>query len=344
MKLSGGKADAFIKNPPAGIKGILLFGPDAGLVRERGALLCKLYAGDEAEFSVHELTGDAVRKDPAVLADMGSALSLMGGEPVVRVRDTSDSIVSTIESWMDEGGGINPGIFEAGELAPRSKLRKAFEKRKDAAAIGCYPDEGQSLEAVVRQHMRDNGVALGQDAMPGILARLGTDRLAIRQELDKLVLYAGGPNQGGTLSGVDVEAAIGDVKTASMDDLAFATASGNSEKLAAGLDLALVEGLAPVALLRAVQRHFDRLLLVKAAMTAGEDVGVAMKKLRPPVFFKLESAFRTQVQRWPETDLIKCLQLLMTAERDCKSGLTIDRAVFERALLQICQVARRQFR
>lgn len=344
MKLSGGKADAFIKNPPMGIKGILLFGPDAGLVRERGKSLCKFYAGDDAEFSIHELTGDAVRKDPAILADMGSALSLMGGEPVVRVRDISDNIVGIIDSWLEGGGGVNPGIFEAGELAPRSKLRQAFEKRKDAAAIGCYPDEGQSLEAVIRQHMRENGVALEQDAIPGIVARLGTDRLAIRQELDKLVLYAGGPNQGGSLSGTDVDAAIGDVKTTSMDELAFAAASGNSEKLAAGLDLALAEGLAPVALLRVVQRHFDRLLLVKSAMTAGEDAGIAMKKLRPPIFFKLENAFRTQVQRWPEADLVKCLQLLMSAERDCKSGLTIDRAVFERSLLQICQVARRQFR
>ncbi len=344
MKLSGGKADAFLKNPPAGIKGVLLFGPDAGLVRERGTALSRLFAGEDGGFSIHELTGDAVRKDPASLADMGSALSLMGGEPVVRVRDIGDAVVGIIESWFDAGGGVNPGIFEAGELAPRAKIRQLFEKRKDAAAIGCYPDEGQSLEAVIRQHMRDQGVTLAPDAMPVILARLGTDRMAIRQELDKLVLYAGGPNQGGTLDGASVDAAIGDVKTASMDELAFAAANGNTEKLAVGLDLAASEGLVPVALIRAVQRHFDRLLSVKSAVEAGDDAGTAMKKLRPPVFFKLESAFRGQVQRWPQKDLLRCLTLLMTAERECKSGLGIDRALFERALMQICQVARRNAR
>ncbi len=345
MKLSGNKAAAFLKKPPPGTLGILLFGPDAGLVRERGTELCALLAGEDGGPAIHEYTGDAIRKDPALLSDAASALSLMGGDPVVRVRDAGDALVSIIEPWFTAGGGINPGIFEAGELAPRSKLRQLFEKHDKAAAIGCYPDEGASLETVVRQHMRDNGITLADGgAVSAVLSHLGTDRMAIRQELDKLVLYAGGPGSGGSLNAADVEAAIGDVKAASMDDLAFATAGGDPRRLAHSLDRAAAEGLAPVALIRTVQRHFDRLLTVKAAEAAGEDPGTAMKRLRPPVFFKTESVFRGQVARWSMADLTRCQRLLVETERDCKSGLAIDQSVFERALLQICQVARRKSR
>lgn len=343
MKISAARADNFLQNPDAAIRAVLLYGPDSGLVRERGQSFAKRQAGNDDNFSISEITGNALKKDGAILSDASRSLSLMSdGEPVVRVRDVADSSVSVIESWLDDGAGLKPAVFEAGELAPRSKLRQLFEKRNDAAAIGCYADEGQSLDAVVRQHLSQAGFSIDRDAMTLLSSRLGADRFAVRQELDKLLLYKGKSED--AVSVEDIDAVIGDVKSSVLGDLAMAVGGGNLPAMLSMLSRARAEDINAVAILRAVQRHFDRLLTVQAEMTAGTRVEDAMKRLRPPVFFKQAPAFTRQATSWPIQHINRALTLLLEAERDCKSGLSIDLALCERALTQITQVARRQNR
>lgn len=341
MKLSGAKADAFVKKPDPKVRAVLLFGPDAGLIRERAKMLVAYFADDSDPFAVTELTGDTLRKDGALLADSSNAMSLMGSAAVVNVRDIGDAHVALIEDWLDAGAGAHPAIFEAGELAPRSKLRATFEKRPDTAALGCYPDEGRDLAGIIREHMSANGVTLERDALPVLMSRLGTDRLAVRQELDKLVMYAGGPGSGATIASADVEASIGDVKTASLDDIAFAVGGGDQKSLGNAMDRAFSEGANAVGVIRAVQRHLDRLHQAKSLAQADGNLQGAIKKLRPPVFFKVVGAFEQQARAWAPNDLARAMTLLLETERDCKSGLDIEQAICERALLQLTQAARR---
>lgn len=343
MKISAGRADNFLSKPDKAVRAVLLYGPDSGLVRERGHSFAKRQAGDDDNFAITEISGDALKKDGALLSDSSRSLSLMSdGDPVVRVRDIADACTPIIESWLDDGAGLKPAVFEAGELAPRSKLRQLFEKRDDAAAIGCYADEGQSLEAVIRQHLSQGNHAIDHDAMALLASRLGADRYAVRQELDKLLLYKGNSEEAVTIT--DVDAVIGDVKSSVLGDLAMAVGGGNLPSMMAMLSRARAEDLNAVAILRAVQRHFDRLLTVQAEVSNGARVEDAMKRLRPPVFFKQADGFSRQARNWPVSHIHRALNILLDAERDCKSGLSIDVALCERALTQITQVARRQSR
>lgn len=343
MKISAARADTFLQNPDAAVRAILLYGPDAGLVRERGQSFAKRQAGQDDSFAITEVSGDALKKDGAILSDASRSLSLMSdGEPVVRVRNVADACASTIESWLSDGAGLKPAVFEAGELAPRSKLRQLFEKRDDAASIGCYADEGQSLDALVRQHLGQVNLSIERDAMTLLTSRLGADRFAVRQELDKLLLYKGNSEKSITVE--DVDAVIGDVKSSVLGDLAMAVGGGDLSAMLTMLSRARAEDINAVAILRAVQRHFDRLLTVQAEMTTGARVDEAIKRLRPPVFFKQAPAFSRQATSWPVPHINRALTLLLEAERDCKSGLSIDVALCERALTQITQVARRQNR
>lgn len=344
MKLSGAKADAFIRTPDEKIRAILLFGPDAGLVRERAKLLVKHFADPDDPFAISELTGDTIRKDGALLSDASNAMSLMGSAAVINVRDVTESVAGTVEGWLNAGAGLKPAIFEASELTARSKLRALFEKDKTAVAIGCYPDEGRDLSSIVRDHLASAGVKINQDAFPLLLNRLGTDRLAIRQELDKLILYAGIPGDNLEITVKDVEMAIGDVKAASLDDIAHAVANGDQKTLSTVLDRAFNEGTTTIGIIRSVQRHLDRLHQTKSFIEKGDSVQSAVKKLRPPVFYKFVNSFEQQAKNWSINDLAKALNLLLLTERDCKSGLDIDRAICERALLQLTQAARRTMR
>ena len=80
MKVSANEADRFARAPRAKIRAVLVYGPDAGLVRERAGILKRSVVEDPSDpFRVTELTGRQLSDDPARLADESAALALTGG-------------------------------------------------------------------------------------------------------------------------------------------------------------------------------------------------------------------------------------------------------------------------
>jgi DNA polymerase-3 subunit delta len=61
VKLSGRKIQQFLESPAPAVRAVLLYGPDAGLVRERADGLVRGVAGDVGDpFRVAELSPDEV--------------------------------------------------------------------------------------------------------------------------------------------------------------------------------------------------------------------------------------------------------------------------------------------
>ena len=85
MQLKGRQIEAFVRRPEPGIRAVLVYGPDAGLVSERIGLLAKSVPGAvEDPFRYAELS-PASLKDRAALNDEAAALSLTGGRRVIVV-------------------------------------------------------------------------------------------------------------------------------------------------------------------------------------------------------------------------------------------------------------------
>lgn len=338
MILKDAKAEAFLRKPTPDVRGVLLYGPDLGLIRERGAVAITAAGGDASDpFAYVELDGSALRGDPARLADEAAAIAFSSARRVVRVRGLSDAVTPAVASWL-ESVGDGFVVLEAGDLAKRSSLRVLMEKAKDAVAIACYVDEGADLGRVIAEHLSAAGLAVEADAQSFLEGCFGGDRGVIRSELDKLIVYAG-ENRRITLA--DVEACVGDSAAASIDAVTMATCGGDTAALDTAVRRAYGEGISPIAILRALQRHLNRLLAVQSRIGAGNTADAAMAGLRPPVFFKAKAAFRRQLQVWPEQRLSQALTLVLDAELDCKTTGLPANTICARALLALAQSARR---
>jgi DNA polymerase-3 subunit delta len=81
-------------------------------------------------------------------------------------------------------------------------------------------------------------------------------------------------------------ALVGDSAQRSLADIALAAGDGAHARMDHALHRAYREGANPVTILRAVSRHFQRLLAVRALVDGGDDLGQAVGRLRPPVFWK----------------------------------------------------------
>jgi len=311
--LKGKAIKSFLAARDERIAVVLLYGPDSGLARERALLLAARVVADLKDpFNALELSDMELKEEPGRLADEIIALSFAGGERVIRLRTSGEAAVKAVQNLLDglDSGHLKPNgmvIIEAGELTPRSGLRKAFEKAKCGVALPCYADGPADVRSLAQEAAAAEELRFDPDALDLVVAILGEDHGISRAEIDKLILYKGpssvrkGP---ASISLEDVRASLVDGLGDAMDDTAGACADGAPDRLASALHKAATAGASPIGLLRAIQRQFARLKSANDHMAAGDSAASAMKKLRPPVFFAEQRAFENRLYKWrgPKVD------------------------------------------
>jgi DNA polymerase III subunit delta len=333
MKCDGREFAALLRGP-ARVRAVLLYGPDAGLVRERGEAAARSVLSDlDDPFCFVELT----RPDIGTLAVEISSLSFTGGRRVVRVREAGDGLAAGLATaCRDPVGSLV--ILEAGELPARSKLRAWAEKEPLAAAVACYAEEGAALKTTIRGLFEAEGVAVAPDALDWLVAHAGSDRGVVRAEVEKLALYAGQDGR------IDIEAAqaiSGDQADLSVEDALFAATRGAIAEADRAAASALSEGSSAVGLIRSAHGHMDRLARVAAMRETGRSAAEAVKSVRPPVFFRRERAMVEAAEIWRPAAITAVQLALREAEMQCKrTGLPAE-AIAHAAVLAIARRAAR---
>jgi DNA polymerase III subunit delta len=337
VKVAPRDFESFARKPAADILAVLLYGPDVGLVRERGdQLVASIAGGLDDPFRVSSVPFASLRDEPSRLRDEAEALSFGGGRRAVRLRDAADGAADAVELLLAAAAGAGMVVLEAGDLGPRSALRRLFEGAKNAAAIPCYRDEGADLQRFVAETLKSAGLQADRDALAYLTGCLGGDRSLTRRELEKLIDYMGPPPEKGVRSVTltDAEACVGDSSEASLDDLVFAAGDGKLVELETILDRVFGEGASPITMLRAAGRHFQRLQLVAGA----GDADAAIARLRPPVFYQRVPRFKAQARRWRPSMLAVALSRLVEAELDCKRTGWPAETIARRTLLEIARL------
>jgi|SRR5215469_1964297 len=338
MKLAPSRIPAFLQRPDPEIRGVLFFGPDAGLVRERADALARTICPDLADpFRVADLSAAVVATDPARLSDEAAQLSLSGGRRVVRVRGAVDALAKLFEEFLDHTPGDALVVAEAGDLTSRSALRRVFEAARGGAAVGCYSDTPRELAVVIRETFAEHQITASRDATLFLVGHLGGDRLLTRSELEKLTLYAG---YGGRIELDDARLSVSDTAALELDDAVMATADGDAPRLERVLGRVFQEGESPVTVIRALLRHLHRLQLLAARLGAGASLEEVLRTARPPVFFKQQDGFRRQLALWAEARLRPQLDRIMKAELRMKTTGLPAETICREAMLAVAQAAR----
>lgn len=341
MKISAGRVDGFVANPDPETVACLVYGPNTGLVRERCDALAKHVLDDPNDpFRAAEVSMASLGDNPARLADELLAMTFDGGRRLVVVRDATDSLTKTLEAALDAAAAAESNalvVIEAGTLSGRSSLRKLCEARSDSAALPSYADEEQSRAEVSRRMLNEAGIGIEPDALRTLTGYLGEDRLSNRREIEKLILFVG---REGTATEADVQAAVGDIGVSSMDDTVLAAADGDLVQLDHAIDRLWAEGGEPVGLVRAAQRHFQRLHRVVGQMNDGVRYEDAARKLRPPVFWKQAGRFQGQTRAWSREQIELALTRLGEAELILKSTGVPGHAACGRTLYAVASMRR----
>jgi len=336
MKISASAADRFVAQPDAGVAAVLLYGPDHGLVKERAEILGRTVVDDlSAPFNVVELEASALKDDPARLSDEANTLSFGGGRRFVRLRGAGDTLTKLIEAYVHEPSPNALLVVEADKLGSRSSLKQLFEAHTSTAAVACYPAEGGDLLRTSEKMLGEYGVSIEKGALALLGQIMGADRAMVRREIEKLALYVG---EGKRATAYDINACLVSSGAVSVDQIALCAADGKAAEADNHYQMALKEGISEVAILRAMQRHFQRLDWVISKMAAGSSVGEAIGGLKPPVFFKVKDRFERQVRRWTAGRVHHALGILTEAETACKQTGAPVELVCGRAIMALSRM------
>jgi DNA polymerase-3 subunit delta len=309
VKLDARQVPAFLRDPRS-CRLVLLYGEDEGLIRERAQHLTKLVAGDLHDpFRVVELDRDTW---PQMSGEM-AALSMIGGRRVVRVRDCADAALAHVTAAM-KGPGTALLILEAPGLG-KGKLRSFAEAAKDAASIGCYPEEGRALTELIRAMFGELGVSAEPDAISWLGETLGGDRSVVRGEIEKLALLAGA---GGRVDMEMARACTGEVAGAQGEDGLMAATTGNAALSDAAVEASIADGLNGIGLIRMALMHLQKMHVARLRMEQGASAADAVRAMRPPVWGTAVSAMTLALGLWPAEALLRAIEEARQTELLCK--------------------------
>ena len=337
--------DRFLSGPPREVRAAVIYGRDRAIVRERAnALAARIVPRPDDPFDVAVVTEGDIDGEPARLYDELSALSLMGGRRLVRLRlddkaSADRTAAEALKAHLD--GQLNPDAFflvEAGALGRDSTLRKEAEKASGSAVIPCYEDEAGDVARLIREGLAKDKVGLTNEALELLRSRLPHERGVARQEIERLALYLG-PGSGVTATPADLEGFLGVEPEASLADAAVDAFGGRLAQAQAGLRRAAQEGEGGPAAVRAMSLHLGRLRRTLTLVGSGAGAQEAAKA--SGVFWKNEKEFLRQARAWT-LPLIDDVQAeLLAADRACKTSGAPDELIAERLALTIAGRARR---
>ena len=333
-------ADRFVARPDPAQPIVLVFGPDAGLVRERVDALVKASVDDVSDpFAFVRIEGEELTANPSRLVEEANTIPLFGGRRAVLVKAGGRNISAALEPVLASPSPDCRVIIEAGDLKKNAPLRALCEKAKAAAALPCYVDNDAALARLIDDEMRSADLAIAPDARAALVVLIGGDRLASRNEVRKLALYAAGKE---TVELADVLAVVSDASDIALDGVLDAAFAGDTRAVESEFGKARAGGASPAAIVSAAIRQVANLHKMKLAVDAGDSIEFAMKRGAPPVHFTREKAVGAALRVWSPARLLRAMAQLAEASLEARRNAGLAESIAQRTLLSIAVSARRR--
>ncbi len=337
--------ERFVASPGHDVRAAIFHGRDLGVVRERASTLAAAVTQrPDDPFDVAILSETDLDSNPGRLLEELTAISMMGGRRLVRLRLSDDrpGADRVAAAALDEHlkGDLNPDAFflvEAVALGREFALRKLAEKSEGCVVVPCYEDEAGDIARFTREALSKDRLTLSADGMELFIGRLPHERGVARQEIERLALFLG-PGSGVSAGAADLVDFLGVEPEASLAEAATDAFGGRLAAAEAGLRRAAREGQAGPPAIRAMSAHLARLRRVATMTANGGTLQEAIK--RADVFWKNEREITRQVRLWTLVELDRVQSDILGADIACKQGGSPAELIAQRLALTVARRAR----
>jgi DNA polymerase III subunit delta len=336
--LKAAQVDAFLARPNPAQPVVLVFGADAGLVRERAEALVRASVDDLNDpFSVVRLEGDLIASEPSRLVEEANTIPLFGGKRAVWVKAGARNFAPAVEILLGAAPRECRVVIEAGELRKNAPLRAICERAKNAAVLACYPDDEKNLPRLIDAEMQVAGLTIAPEARAALVPLLGGDRLASRSELQKLALYVRGKER---VELEDVAAVVTDASALALDLLVDAVFAGKLAEVEFQFTKARNAGTSVGAILFGAARHASLLHKARLAVDDGQSAEAAVGGLW--LHFSRVPLAQAALRAWSSARLQAAIGQIADATLQSRLNADLAEAIVQRLLLSLAMNARRK--
>ena len=321
--------------------GILIYGPNDGLVKEQIEKITDTYLIKD-EYEKISFNGKDLDHDPQMLNDITSTVSMFFKKKIVIGDNIKDKHLNIIEDIV-----LNPPqdtvlIIRDGNLNKSSKIRNFFEKDNHSLSLACYEDDGRSMIKNIDEFSKKNDLELNRDIKNYLLQALSNDRLVSKRELEKIEIFYRGSKEKTNLD--VIKKLLNDSSSQNLNKMNENVMFGNTTKSSKIINKLLSEGTSPVSLIRSLSNYLTRIQQTKIEMKKGNNFETSIRILKPPVFWKDKDNFQTHCLKWPLRTIEKNLVNLLETEIACKINSRLANINCEKSILIIANNGRQYFK
>jgi DNA polymerase III subunit delta len=333
--------ESFMTRPDPDKPIVLVFGPDAGLVRERADALVRSHVDDPSDpFRLALLEGDTLAEMPERLVEEAHTVPLFGGRRTILVKAGARNFSAALERLVAAPPETDCRIIiEAGDLKRGAPLRTLCERTPTVAALPCYADSARDLGRLIDDEVRRAGMSITPNARALLTSLIGGDRRASRSEIEKLTLYAFGGNR---IDVPDVMAVVADATIPAVESLIDAALAGWTNEVEVNFSKVQSSGVSASAIAAASVRQTAALHVFRLSVESGTSIDDLFRRATPTIHFSRAKAVRAALETWTSKRLERLLGQLGETSLEVRKSSKLAYSIVQRALLSIAIAARRR--
>lgn len=328
--------EGLLRRKPLSHSLFVIYGPDRGLVSERAGEIAALSGVDlKDDFSVVRLEASSLAAQPGRIVEEMQSIGLFGGRRLIWVKGAMNEkpLIDALQILSGEAVSDSMLIVEAGDLKKGTGTRKIADASPRIASVACYADDARALNGLIDTELSSSGLRLTPDARALLVASLGGDRIASRNEIRKLALYCMGE---GVIEEHHVREIIGDASAISADEAVDAVLSGDRNQLLHAVEK-ITHSKTPLFLvLQGCLRQFQLMDQMRAEMDEKKlQPAQVMQTLGRSVHFKRKPILEKALRSWTGAALQREMNSLQTAILQSRQMAALDESIALQRLLSL---------
>lgn len=305
MKLNSNEISKIINLLSSGkITAILLHGPNTGL---SVAIINKLIS--QSDYLVSRFTFNEI--SPETLSGKLQERNFFGQKELIKIYETPATINNSLKTVLKNQDTENILCFFAGESLPPRGARKFFEDQENLISVGCYEESQQSLSSAIIKKVNSIGKKLDEEALHYLRQHISGDRQVVSNEISKLLDYT---HDKEIITLEDVQEAVNLDMIATGENLCMYFANKQMDEFLHEISNLQRQGINEVLMIRALMRFYTNVYYASLYIEDGMNIDLALKRISPPIFFKMLPTYKRLLKNTGSRDAIKVLTRLYESE------------------------------
>jgi DNA polymerase III subunit delta len=218
--------------------------------------------------------------------------SFFENKKIVIISRASDKIKDIIEEIIEKKISDLIIVLNSGILEKKSKLRNLFEKNKSSICVAFYPDNNQTLSAIVNNFFRSKKTPISQESINIIVERSRGDRQNLNNELNKIENFIKNKKK---ISVNEISKITNLSENYNVSELVDSCLAKNNRRTVKILNENNYSGDDCILIIRTLLNKAKRLKKIHSEIKIKNNLDQAIASFKPPIFWKDKEIVKQQL-------------------------------------------------